>query len=250
MIDPSTLSRAAAVLDVDVEHASTAHGYLDLIEPEQEQPTGIAQRLMRSRVVPLVYERWWRPALGRIAKGPRGPSMPQEQRLARQLLELQHGDTVLDVACGPGNFTRVFAADVGTDGTAIGIDLSATMLARAVADTDLPQVAYVRADITDLPAREASVDAVCCFAALHLFADPWAALDVMTRALVPGGRLAILTSARPTARPGASLTTVISRAADMRVFAPGEIVRALALRDLTVTDHRTFGAAQLVGARR
>ena len=49
----------------------------------------------------------------------------------------------------------------------------------------MEQVAYVRGDAQDLPFRDQSFDAVCCFAALHLFADPMKALDSITRVLTP-----------------------------------------------------------------
>src|SRR5919205_1509847 len=100
---------------------------------------------MLSSVVPQIYERWWRPALGRVAKGVFGPGMSEEKRIARLLLALAPGDGVLDVGCGTGNFTRDFARSVGPGGMVIGIDLSETMLARAVEDTrraGLDQVAY------------------------------------------------------------------------------------------------------------
>ena len=71
---------------------------------------------MITRLVPAIYERYWRPALGRVVKGLTGPGMAEEIRIARLLLGLGEGDTVLDVACGPGNFTREFARAVGPDG--------------------------------------------------------------------------------------------------------------------------------------
>ena len=53
-------------------------------------------------------------------------------------------------------------------GLVVGIDVSEPMLARAVADTAAArprtQVAYVRGDAEELPFRDASFDAVCCFA--------------------------------------------------------------------------------------
>src|SRR5258708_1057383 len=103
--------------------------YLDLISGELPS-TGAAQDLMRSGLVPRIYERYWRPALGRLAKGVTGPGMAEEIRIARLLLGLGEGDVVLDVACGPGNFTREFARAVGPDGLAVGIDGSRTMLER------------------------------------------------------------------------------------------------------------------------
>ena len=87
-------------------------GYLDLLEGELES-TGPTQDLMVTRLVPAIYERYWRPALGRVAKGVTGPGMAEEMRIARLLLGLGEGDTVLDLACGPGNFSREFARAVG-----------------------------------------------------------------------------------------------------------------------------------------
>ena len=73
------------------------------------------------------------------------------------------------------------------------------MLSRGVADLerdDARNLALIRGDATDLPFDDGSFDAVCCFAALHLFADPFAALDDMRRVLGDGGRIAIMTSVR------------------------------------------------------
>lgn len=227
-----------------------AHGYLDLAAAEYPSATGIAQRLMHSRLVPVVYERWWRPALGRIAKGPRGPSMAEELRLVRRLLSLSPGDTVLDAACGPGNVARALADDVGVTGTVVGVDLSSAMLSRAVADTAADNVVYVRADITELTLRPGSVDAVGCLAALHLFADPEGALDVMARALVPGGRLAVLTTARPTGRVAAGTARLAGRAAGTAVFGADELAGELTDRGLVVTARYRFATMQLLGAHR
>ncbi|HEY2636254.1 MAG TPA: methyltransferase domain-containing protein, partial [Solirubrobacteraceae bacterium] len=193
--------RVIALLDdahrVEVGAAPVVHdGYLDLLGRAAPEPTGPAQRLMLTGAVPRIYERWWRPALGRAAKGLLGPGMTDEHRIARLLLGLTPGDGVLDVACGPGNFTRDFARAVGAGGLAVGIDASPTMLARATRDTPEGAAAYVRGDAVHLPFRDASFDAVCCFAALHLFAEPWVALDHMARVLHPGGRIAIFTSCR------------------------------------------------------
>ena len=85
---------------------------------------------MQAGPVSRIYERWWRPGLGRVAKGLTGPGMAEEKRIARLLMGLGPGDGVLDVACGPGNFTRDFARTVGDEGLAIGVDGSRPMLRR------------------------------------------------------------------------------------------------------------------------
>src|SRR2546423_13727787 len=130
--------------------------------------------------------------------------MAEEVRIARLLLGLGSGDVVLDVACGPGNFTREFARAVGDDGLAVGIDASKTMLARGAAELEaggLANLALIRGDATALPFRDGSFDGLCCFAALHLFADPFAALDEMRRVLRAGGGVARLSSLAPPVSP-------------------------------------------------
>ena len=228
-------------------------GYLDLVGDAPPESTGMAQDLMVSRIVPAIYARWWRPALGRVVKGLMGPGMQEEHRIARLLLGLSPGDGVLDVACGTGSFTRDFARTVGPDGLVLGIDVSETMLARAVADTGaaglLDRTAYVRGDAAELPFVDSSFDGVCCFAALHLFADPLRALDRMTAVLTPGGRIAIFTSAQgrtPLLRPWVALA---GRRGGMRVFEQDEVVRALEERGYVEIRQRVTGVTQFVGGR-
>jgi SAM-dependent methyltransferase len=247
------LERARPLLRPELRgDARTGDGYLDLLGPEPHGSPGIAQNFMLSRAVPRIYERWWRPGLGRIAKGVFGPGMSEEKRIARLLLALSPGDGVLDVGCGTGNFTREFARSVGPDGLVVGLDVSQTMLARAVADTDaagFDQVAYVRGDAEDAPFLDASFDAVCCFAALNLFAAPYAALDSFTRVLTPGGRLAIFTSARGRSMPMRAFETVVEWRSGMNMFDQDELVSAMAERGFTDIRQRVTGVTQFVGGR-
>ena len=84
--------------------------------------------------------------LAGVLMGAMGPGMRDEHHLAVEMLELDQGDTVLDVACGPGNFTRAFARALEDDGLVVGIDASSAMLARAVHETRVENVAYVRGE--------------------------------------------------------------------------------------------------------
>jgi ubiquinone/menaquinone biosynthesis C-methylase UbiE len=251
----SGLERALALLEPELREGvgpRMREGYLDLIGDAGYESTGSGQDLMLSGIVPRIYERWWRPALGRLAKGLLGPSMDDEHRIARLLLGLSPGDGVLDVACGPGNFTREFARAVGDSGLAIGMDVSETMLARAVRDTrgsGLAQVGYVRADAVEMPFRSQSFDAVCCFAALHFFSDPMAALDRMTEVLTPGGRIAILTSVRGRTAPLRTFESLVEAQSGMRMFERWQITGALEARGFVDIHQRLAGLAQFVGAR-
>jgi len=225
--------------------------YLDLLDTEPES-TGPTQDLMRSTLVPQIYERYWRPALGRVAKGVRGPGMAEEVRIARLLLGLGPGDRVLDIACGPGNFSRAFAAAVGDSGLVVGLDASTTMLERGAADlrrSGRENLALVRGDAAELPFVDDGFDAVCCFAALHLFADPFAGLDEMARVLAPGGRIALMTSVQRQLGPRGPLKPISERMSGMKVFGQQEIVEALQQRGFDDLHQRLSGLVQFVGGR-
>jgi SAM-dependent methyltransferase len=246
------IPRAHALLNDELRDAELlrSNGYIDLLPPDGLPSTGLTQNLMLTRVVPEVYERWWRPALGRVAKGVFGPGMGEERRIARLLLGLVPGDGVLDIACGTGNFTREFARVVGPTGLVVGLDASTTMLSRAVDDTGgMEQVAYVRGDAQHLPFRDQSFDAVCCFAALHLFADPMKALDSIARVLTPGGRVAIFTSCRNRSAPVRTWESLMARPSGMRLFEREEVVEALEQRGFTQIRQRIAGITQFVGGR-
>ncbi len=253
---PAALERTLPLL-VPAERPSDSEaavrsGYLDLLGEDEPASTGITQNLMLTGVVPMVYERWWRPALGRVAKGLLGPGMADEHRIARLLLGLTPGDGVLDIACGPGNFTRRFARLVGQAGLAVGIDASPTMLERAVRDSPDPfgNLLYVRGNAVELPFRDRSFDAVCCFAALHLFAKPFVALDHMARVLTPGGRVAIFTSCRTRSAPLRTVDGLVGARSGMRMFEHDEITTALADRGFEDVRQRVSGFTQFVGGRR
>jgi ubiquinone/menaquinone biosynthesis C-methylase UbiE len=250
------LERARDLLAADAAaSARAAAGYLDLLSGRDVPSTGRAQDLMLSRLVPRIYEGLWRPALGRLAKGPRGPSMEDEYRLARALLQLRprSGATVLDVACGTGNFTRELARAAGPQGLVVGIDVSETMLARAVDDTrraGLRNVAYVRGDAQRLPLREGAFDGVCCFAAVHLFSSPERALDRMHAVLRPGGRVGILTSVRRGPPPLARLESALGAMSGMWVFGRGELRQILLERGFVDVEQQVAGVTQLAAATR
>jgi ubiquinone/menaquinone biosynthesis C-methylase UbiE len=126
------------------------------------------------------------------------------------------------------------------------------MLARAVSETGaagIGNAVFVHGDASALPFRDASFDAVCCFAALNLFAEPFKALDQMTRVLTPGGRIAIFTSCRSRTAPLATVESALTRRSGLRMFGQDEIVDALRERGFGDVRQRVSGLTQFVGAR-
>jgi ubiquinone/menaquinone biosynthesis C-methylase UbiE len=257
MTSTDGLDRVLKLLAASPARPEVSRGYLDLLG-EQESHDTFAQRLMRSSGLPQIYEHVWRPVVFGLAKGgPLGPNTGQEYALARAWLNLAAtpGAAVLDVACGPGNVTRALAEGVTDGGLVVGADASATMLSRAVADTPASaagaaEVAYVRCDAVDLPFADAAFDAVCCYGALYLFADPWAALASMARVLRPGGRLVVLTTHRPglpLLGPGLG---ALSAATGIRMFGSGELTEGLTAAGFTTVHRKTYGLMQFTGAVR
>jgi ubiquinone/menaquinone biosynthesis C-methylase UbiE len=248
----SAIERLLPLLKPDLrETVDLSRGYVDVLHEDLDQP-GLVGELMQAGPVSRIYERWWRPALGRVAKGLTGPGMAEEKRIARLLMGLGPGDGVLDVACGPGNFTRDFARVVGAEGLAAGVDGSRPMLERAVEETreaGIDNLAFVHADATRLPFVDASFDAVCCFAALNLFAEPFLALDEMRRVLSPGGRIALFTSCRARTGPLRAVESALAAPAGVHMFEQDELVQALRERGFADIRQRISGLTQFVGGR-
>jgi len=223
-------------------------GYLDLLGAAKAGGNA-AQRLMRSRAVPLVYQRFWRPVAGRLLMGLTGPGTEEEHRIALAMLAISPGDRVLDVACGPGNFTLDFALAAG-NGPVVGIDSSQTMLGVAVRENPMGNLAYVRGDARDLPFRDGSFDAVCCFAALYLIEEPMQALAEMVRVLAPGGRLALMSSCNRGPVPTSVANAVVRGLSGVRVFGQDELTRALEAQGAIDIERKVSGLAQFVSARK
>ncbi len=106
-------------------------------------------------------------------------------------------DRVVDIGCGAGATTRL-AARRAVGGRALGLDLSAPMLARAreaARREDIGNVQFVQGDAQVHGFEPGRFDVVISRFGVMFFADPVAAFANIGRALRPGGRLAFLCAA-------------------------------------------------------
>jgi len=247
---PAAIKRAVELFaEPPAAEAALVDGYLDLLGGEDPTGSHPGQRLMLSRGLALVYQRFWRPMGGRLLMGWGGPDTREEHRMALEMLAIEPGDRVLDVACGPGNFTRDFGSAAG-DGLAVGVDASASMLAVAARENRDTNVAYIRGDAHALPFRDACFDAVCCFAALYLIDEPMRALAELIRVLAPGGRLALLASCQRGPLPLRTANEVFRGLTGVRVFGRDELTGACRDAGLVEVEQRIAGLAQFVSARK
>ena len=105
------------------------------------------------------------------------------------------GDTVLDVACGPGILACAFAT-VARHVT--GIDLTPAMLqqARALQQArGLANVTWQQGDVQPLPYPDASFTLVVSRFAFHHLLEPGAVLKEMRRVCAPGGTVMVIDTA-------------------------------------------------------
>ena len=103
----------------------------------------------------------------------------------------QSGERVLDVGCGCGDTTIDLARKVAPSGTAIGIDVSTMMLARArgrTAGTDL-NISFIDDDAQTHGFADGSFDLVYSRFGMMFFAAPQEAFVNLRRALTVAGRL-------------------------------------------------------------
>jgi SAM-dependent methyltransferase len=117
------------------------------------------------------------------------------------------GDTVIDLATGPGGAGVAAATRVGPDGRIVLADAAGEMVAAAARRTaGDPRIATMVCDQTAIDAPDASFDAVIVRHGLMFAEDPVAAVREAARVLRPGRRYAAMTWDRRDANPWLGLT--------------------------------------------
>lgn len=180
----------------DLRFARTRTGYIDMVNERQRSLLSLSslpspgapfrQALFQLSPVAFAYERGWRSAFARAGF----PGPDQEADLALDFVNLQEGDKLLDVSCGTGILTRRLA--LGTPARVYAADISHAMLSEAVSRSKsamrVPNISFVRADVSNLPFSHNVFDAVHAGAALHCWPCVQDGLREVRRILKPGGR--------------------------------------------------------------
>ena len=183
--DPATpAARPQAPAWTDAELASNPHARADKADRVRSMFAAIAPRYdLNNRLHSLWRDQAWRRAAVRMA-------------------DLRPGDRVLDVACGTGDLTVLFARDertsevVGGDFTPRMLDLARDKQHRLPASARA-KVSYADADATALDFADASFDVVSIAFGLRNVQDPARAVGEFFRVRRPGGRVVVLEFDRP-----------------------------------------------------
>lgn len=133
-----------------------------------------------------------------LAKLPDGANLGLSCGNPNALAALKAGEVVVDLGSGGGFDVFIAGKKVGPNGRAIGVDMTAEMLAKARTNTaaynqttGLDNVEFRLGEIEHLPIADASVDAIISNCVINLSPDKPQVWREMARVLKPGGRVAV-----------------------------------------------------------
>lgn len=151
------------------------------MEPSSRKPS---QWAMEFQPLVALYEKIWRPMVTKPFS-----DLKWEMDAVQKFLNMVHGIDVLDLGCGPGNFSRLIARAVNP-GLVIGFDLSLPMLKqglKALEKTEASNITLMRGDVTRWPFAKAGFERIHCSGALHLFPKLNQVFASVFDTLKPGG---------------------------------------------------------------
>lgn len=123
------------------------------------------------------------------------------KRFAVESSGVSKGQSVLDLAGGTGDLSRRLSRLVGPEGNVVLADINNAMLQvgidRLIGNDQEGHVSFVQANAENLPFLDNTFDCIIMAFGLRNLTDKQRALDSITRALKPGGRLLVLEFSKP-----------------------------------------------------
>ncbi|WP_135536656.1 class I SAM-dependent methyltransferase [Halostella pelagica] len=157
-------------------------------------------------------------------------------------LDLEPGDAVLDIGCGPGVNFELLREAVGPEGRIVAIDYSPKMVDRArkrVTERGWENVEVRRADATRADLEPSAYDAAIATLSLSVMPSPEEAVERVCDALVPGGRFAVFDIRRVPSGPLRIVNPLLARA--LHLVANWNVDS-----NVTTAVERTFGDCDVV----
>jgi ubiquinone/menaquinone biosynthesis C-methylase UbiE len=178
--------------------------------PAGHKKKNVLNRLVENSLIERVSAEEYREKVRDVYDGPQGAILaacslislhtPLGERLLRKRkFDLAGCKQILDVGCGAGQIARHLVKYADPDANITCFDLSFGMVRRAVRrlkpegmKTQPP--GFIVADLTRLPFADETFDCVTCGYVLEHLPDARAGLMELSRVMVPGGRMLLLTT--------------------------------------------------------
>lgn len=113
-------------------------------------------------------------------------------------MNVQKGDTALDVCCGTADWTIAIAQETGESGKVIGLDFSQNMLNVGKEKVKhISQIELIQGNAMELPFEDNSFDFVTIGFGLRNVPDYKQVLQEMNRVVKPGGMVVCLETSHP-----------------------------------------------------
>lgn len=128
--------------------------------------------------------------------------------------DLRPGERVVDIGCGGGTTTIAAGRLVAPDGEALGVDISAALIARAMDRASSAGVANVRfecADASVYSGDDVRFDRLISRFGSMFFPDPYAAFANLHSLIRPGARIDLAVWAEPRDNPWMSAMIAVVR---------------------------------------
>jgi len=149
------------------------------------------------------------------------PGLGGLRRRAVDALELERGDTVVDLGCGTGANLPHLRDAVGPEGAVVGVDLTPGMLAQAserVERAGWENVHLALGDAARPPVED--VDGILGTFVVGMLDDPAAGVRAWRESVRPGGRVAVLEAGRTDRGAAGALNRIFDRL--VAAGAPGD----------------------------
>jgi ubiquinone/menaquinone biosynthesis C-methylase UbiE len=194
-------------------------GIIDFVG-DGHRKISLSQRAMEFGPIVAIYERIWRPLITKPFS-----DLSWEMKTASDLLDLMPHHDLLDIACGTGNFTRLFA-DTLRNGSIIGADLSLPMLIKAVKElkkSGHANITFMRVDVTKWPFAAQCFDRIHCAGGLHIIPEVQSVFHSLFRSLKPGGIFVGATYIKEKGSKTRSIKDMMSTPSGFHWFDPEEL---------------------------
>ena len=123
-------------------------------------------------------------------------SKPWINQLYTSFLNIRPGQKIVDIGCGPGDFTRQLARLSNQKAKILGIDSNEKSIRAATTDTKKARlsqcISYKLGDVYKIPLEDGYADLTCCRTLLMHLTEPLKAVKEMARVTKRGGSVVAL----------------------------------------------------------